>query len=44
MVDVYFDAATRNFAYAFNAPLSTGEVLTGGSSQPFTIQQAPGSN
>lgn len=41
-VQASFDSSTRAFAYTFTAPLNTGLVLTGGSSQAFTVQSAGG--
>lgn len=37
-VQTFFDSSTRAFAYTFRAPLNTGQVLTGGSSQAFQVQ------
>ena len=41
-VSVFFDSKTRAFAYSFEAPLATGQVLVGGSAQAFHVRPAPG--
>lgn len=43
-VQVFFNPTTRQFAWSFQAPLDTGEVLTGGSGQAFHVQPVAGAN